>query len=165
MIATVCVPIVSAALSWALYKGAAYFHVQGVNASQAVMENKITAALGVGMHEVMPDLIAKGWDSPEVRADLLRVASNYFEDRFPDATTAVLSGAPTTGLTPADALIQTLSSRLPKVMAQAAPVAPVLGVASGFTELAATTLPGNPLPPATGSVSQAVGTAGVNLPL
>lgn len=129
--AALVIPVVGAMAVQALRKLAAKWDLQGTAQDTANMEDNIKASLNSGIAKLLPEIAAKGWDSPTVRAAILSSAAEYLQQRFPDRADKIVTAAQPDsmkdGLTdddhsvaPKTAIMETLAGRLPDAIASAA---------------------------------------------
>lgn len=95
----------------------AYFGHAASATDKSNMEADITAALNVGVAQVLPDLLQKGWHDPAVLNDINTAATAYLSQRFPKrfAQIANAAGAKDDAAR-VIAVSQTVSGRLPNLI-------------------------------------------------
>ena len=125
---------VAAILSGLLWKAWTWVDAKATEQDKKNMEDQIHSALSVGINQALPILLAKGASNPEARAEVLKVAVDYFQQRFPDRskTITTAAGGKTTSIIDTNhAVTETIEGRVAsslmttfnKPVAVAAPVA------------------------------------------
>ena len=101
------------------------FGVEAIAQDKANMEAEILAVLKTGITKTLPEIEEKGWSSAAVRETILRQATEYMKQRFPDRVAtieaAVQPGDASRPVVSASvAVSETLAARLPEAIAAAA---------------------------------------------
>lgn len=108
-------------------------HIAGMNianatADHAKMETEIQAAIGVGINASVDAIHRDGLTSKAVRDTVTAIASEYFQQHFPDRAAKIAASAtspvpamPQTNLAAAQAVAETIGGRVGQVMAATLP--------------------------------------------